>query len=45
MIQYELPDAGILRPKDEQRWLDPELSEKEIMGLKPYPDKVMAGIS
>lgn len=34
----------ILRPKDEQRWLDPELSEKEIMGLlKPYPDKAMAG--
>lgn len=34
----------ILHPEDEQRWLDPELSEKEIMRLlKPYPDKAMAG--
>lgn len=34
----------ILRPEDEQRWLDPELSEKEISELlKPYPDKAMAG--
>lgn len=34
----------ILHPEDEQRWLGPELSEKEIMRLlKPYPDKAMAG--
>lgn len=34
----------ILHPEDEKRWLDPELLEKEIMGLlKPYPDKAMAG--
>lgn len=34
----------ILHPEDEQRWLDPELSKKEIMRLlKPYPDKAMTG--